>query len=167
VRHRPLTWVSEERLGNLRAAVAITLAPTVLRHGPFRPIRVLELVIARGVPEEVLDYRRGIVRRRTIVPDDALTVDELESRLELQTRHTVDVHGHQMQACRRHLQRQSLKPAAITSGEQRRLPSGFRKVIDRADAEGRSARNWTNVLGANSCARRNGMNGDVHDSSLL
>jgi hypothetical protein len=128
---------------------------------------MLELVVAGGVPEEVLDRRRRIVCWWTIVPYDPLVVDELESRLELQARYTIDVHGHQMQACRRHLQRQSLEPSAITSCEKRGLPSGFREVIDRTDGEGRSARNWTNVLGTNSRARRNGMNGDVHDYSSL
>ncbi|PYR34456.1 MAG: hypothetical protein DMF93_23490 [Acidobacteria bacterium] len=96
-------------------------------------VRAFELVITRGLSEQLLDVGRRVIRRGCVDPNDAAIAVELVTGPQFQTRDAVGVNAHQMQPIGRHLQRELLHRFAVTAVKQRRLTSLLRQEVRRGD----------------------------------
>ncbi len=67
-------------------------------------IGLLELVIARGQTQKLVDARRGVERRGRVEPRDALVGVELESGTKPEAGDALPIDGDQVQAAGRHVE---------------------------------------------------------------
>jgi hypothetical protein len=113
-----LSLVRQEHLGHLVPSFAIGFAPALLDGTALDFVCPFELVIACGVPEQVVDRRRHVVRRRLVDALDALLGVQLIPRAQLQPRDALEVHGDKVQPTRGYVHRQFLSGTSIAPGEE-------------------------------------------------
>jgi len=113
-----LRRVRQELRREVRPPLLLGFSTTILGRGALALVHPFELVIPGGVSEQILKGRGRIVGWRRVVPNHALVIRPLESRLQPETCDTVPVHGNEVQPRRGHLHGQLLKGAAVASREQ-------------------------------------------------
>jgi hypothetical protein len=88
---RALRGIAQKRLRHLCSSFAVRLLPVGLGGSSLCLVLTLELVISRGVPEQFVEARRRVVRRRRVNTNHALFRVELVSRSELESRNSLRV----------------------------------------------------------------------------
>src|SRR5258708_5150111 len=105
---RSSSGVAGERLCNGRPPLLGGLTTLYLGRGTFGSVWAFELVVTRGLSEQLLDIGRRVIRRGRVDPNDAAIAVELVTWPQFQTRDALGVNAHQMQPIGGHLQRELL-----------------------------------------------------------
>jgi hypothetical protein len=129
-----LVRIVEKFLYDSGAAFPFDISPRRPGGSPCNVERFFKLMISRGFAEELVNFGRRVVRRRSVNPTDAVTI-ELITRTKLQPSHTVRVDADEMQAVRGHLNRKLLHGPAITASEQRCLSALFGQEVRCRDRQ--------------------------------
>jgi hypothetical protein len=100
-------------------------------------------VILRRSSIQVFKGGRCVVDRRRVDSNDAAVVGDLKARPQLQSRNALLVHGHEMKAVRRNLQRDLLNGTTVAAREQRGLSTVLGKQVARRNRKrARHLRSW-------------------------
>src|SRR5262249_61273379 len=110
-----------ERLRRVGAALVVSFPPFDLRGLTLGLVRTFQLMVPRGLAEQLLDVRGCVVCRRRIDADDPVLAIELITRPKLETRDAVRIDADEVQPIGRDLQGELLYGFAVTAVEQRRL----------------------------------------------
>src|SRR4051794_17012676 len=127
--------VGEERLRDRRSPVLVGFSALCLSGLTLGVISAFELMIPRCLAEQLLKFRRCIVRWRSVDADDTVITVESILRSKLQASDSVGVNCDEMKSVGGNWERKLLHGLAVTAVEQRRLASLLREEIRRADGQ--------------------------------
>src|SRR5688572_17065620 len=92
VRQRPLRRILEKCRRDLRSPFTTVTASTRARVLARRMVGALQLMIPGGLPEQIVNCGRAVVRRRCVDPQHHILAIALEARSEFQARNTFAAH---------------------------------------------------------------------------
>jgi DNA primase catalytic core, N-terminal domain/CHC2 zinc finger len=121
--------------GFRKSLVLFNLHRAIATNGPLGVVRPFELMVARGLAQQLVDRRRLVVDGRHVDADHLMLGVQLVARAQLEARDAVAIDAHEVQAVRRHLDRDALHGTPVAAGEQRRLPARLRQVVHRRDRQ--------------------------------
>ena len=127
--------IRQELARHFRPKVEFDFALFQPFRSSFGVVRALELMIARGVTEQIVKRRRHVIRGWRIRNHHALLGIELEPRPQLQTRNALLIDLDQVQALCGNRERHLLRRATVTTRKQRRFAALLGELIGGGHAK--------------------------------
>src|SRR5207249_4338975 len=115
---RSLRRIGEESKRDFGATHAVCLRAMVARDRPLRLVRSFELVIVRGLTEQVVDGWRDVVHRRHIDADNLLFGIKLVAWAQLESREALAIHADEMQSILGDFDRNTLHGMSVATREE-------------------------------------------------